>query len=121
MKDYERLPTELRQFLDLSPGELKLQKLDRRDKLMRVFEVIVLAGLVVFSVFNQMRLQQIITQNEKNSNAARQIIINQQEEAEGYIKCVLLIRFTHTAADLATKEGASKALDDCATGQGRSR
>lgn len=56
---------------DLSQNEVKLQKLDRRDKAIRVFEIIILFFLVVITLFALISIRGLAEENRKNINDHR--------------------------------------------------
>lgn len=97
-----------------SANERLIQKVDRRDKQMRIAETLMLLALTIFNVFTAVRLQQVISQNQANTLEARQQNIQRQNQLQGYIKCILLLRYNATPESLATLEGAEAALDACA-------
>lgn len=97
-----------------SPAQKMLKKVDRRSFVAVVFGIGLLLIVTVFNVFTAVRLQYIIDKNQEDTLQARDANVDRQEELQGYIKCVLLLRFDTTPEQFATREGASKALDDCA-------
>lgn len=56
---------------DVSENELKLRKLDHRDKLMRAFEVVVLAAVVAITMFALINIRQLANENRKNIDEHR--------------------------------------------------
>lgn len=100
--------------IPLTPTEELIRKVDRRDRLMRVFQILALAALGIFNVYAAISLEYQTVQNQKATVAARQANVDRQTALQGYIKCVLLIRYDNPASMLTTKEQVSKALDTCA-------
>lgn len=98
-----------------SPSEGLIEKVDRRDRLVRIMEVGLLFALTLFNVAAVVQTQQIISRNERNTQEARQANIDRQVQMTAYIKCIILIRYDTPAADLTNREGTEAALDKCAT------
>lgn len=92
-----------------------LHKVDRRDKIVRAIEVVILFVLAIVVFVTLLRLQSVIDQNQVNALQARKANIERQKETQDYIKCVLLLRYDTTPEELATRKGAEKALDRCAS------
>lgn len=98
-----------------SPTEAMLRTVDRRDKLMRAVELVILAALVVFNIFTVFRLQEIINQNQTSTLNARELNINRQAQMERYIKCILLLRYDNPELTAQSpREEVEMALDKCA-------
>jgi hypothetical protein len=95
-------------------GEALLQKVDRRDKIVRIIEVAILLLLAGFNIFSAIRLQDVVDQNHDAAIQRSELATRQRQEQKDYIKCVLLIRFDVPPEQLTTREGTEKALDDCA-------
>lgn len=72
-------------------SEKKLRQLDRRDKAMRIFEILVLLGLVLFTLLAILKLDNIAQSNLGNTE--ENAIANEEvhDEIKSYIKCILLI------------------------------
>ncbi len=90
-----------------SDSQKFIDRVERRDKMVKIFEVIILFGLVAFNVFT-------VIQNQRSALERSAIATQERAETKEYIKCVLLIRFDVPEKELTTREGAEKALDDCA-------
>ncbi len=97
-----------------TPAQVKLNQLDRRDKIVRAVELFVLLAVVLFNVFLGLRLQQVIDENNRATVEARMANIERQGELKDYVKCVILIGFDNTPEQLATREGTEAALIKCA-------
>jgi hypothetical protein len=98
-----------------SPAQRTLNKIDHRDQFVRAVEIALLIAVVTFNIFLSVRLQQVIDSNQADTLQARTANIERQQQLEGYIKCVLLIRYDVPPESLTTKEGAAAALDSCAS------
>lgn len=99
----------------MSDNQDFIERVDRRDRLVRILEVTLLFVLALFNIFAVIQLNRVINQNQADTVEARKQNIDRQEEIQGYIKCVLLIRYTAPPEDLTTQAGTEKALDKCAT------
>lgn len=97
-----------------SPAQKMLNKADRSIHRAIIGGIVMLFVVAALNVFAAVRLQYIIDKNQEDVIQARQANIERQSEQKDYIKCVLLLRFDATPQQLATREGASKALDECA-------
>lgn len=60
---------------DLSPGEETIKSLERKDRIMRIFEVIVLFTLMVFTLYTLIRINGLANTNIAN-------IIEHREQVE---------------------------------------
>jgi hypothetical protein len=100
--------------LPQSPAQLTLARIERRDKRIATFKIFLLLIVVIFNVLTALRLQQVIDENQAETQRAREANIARQDEIKEYIKCVLLIRFDYTPEQLSSKEQVESALDTCA-------
>lgn len=70
---------------DISPNELKLRKLDNRDKAMRVFEILVLATVVAITMFGLYSVRQLAKENRANITDHREQIESGNSDASKQI------------------------------------
>lgn len=99
---------------DVSPAELKLQKLDRRDRAVRIIEVVILLAFGAFSTLTNVRLQHVIDSNNAATVQARKDNIERQEQSQNYIKCIVLLKFSQPPLDPNSRKSVEAALDKCA-------
>lgn len=100
--------------IDLSENELKLRQLETRDRNLRIFQVIVLLGIVMFNIFTAIRLQNVIDRNQANAVEARKSNFARQNEIKSYIKCILLIRYDHPElTQTSPRSEVEQALEEC--------
>ncbi len=97
-----------------SPAQEALERVDRRDRLVRAIELFVFTCLVVFNVLIGVGILKVIDQNQKDALVRSEQASLDRKEQKDYIKCVLLIRFDTPPEDLTTRKGVEKALDACA-------
>lgn len=114
MKNEDKATTTIKD----SPAQEFIRTVDKRDKVIRVIEVVCLLALALFSLYTSIRLQYVIDQNNAATVDARQANVARQDELKDYIKCVLLIRYVVPPEDLADYDGAEEALDTCARNTG---
>lgn len=101
--------------IDLSENELKLRQLEARDRKLRIFQVVVLLGIVMFNIFTAIRLQNVIDRNQANAVEARKSNIARQDELKNYIKCIILLRYDNTnLGPDSPRKDVETALDRCA-------
>lgn len=106
---------------DIGNSEQLLKRIDKRDRLLKTITIAALLVLMSASFINQIRLndnqqalQQVIDDNQQSTLQARQNNVTRQDELKAYIKCIFLAKFDVPTAQLSTREGTVKALDDCA-------
>lgn len=99
----------------LSPGEIKLQQLDRRDSAFKGFLLFVLILAVGFNVFSGIQLQRQAEVARKETARFREANIVREGKTQEYIKCIVLLRFHEPpVTPLSTKAETTAALDTCA-------
>lgn len=99
-----------------TPSEIKLDKIDNRDKLVRAVELIVLAVLVCAQLASTVALQNVINENQKRTVAARAANAQRQQEQKDYIKCIILLKYDAPNLNAqSTRSDVETALDNCAT------
>ena len=74
--------------------------------------IFILIG-VVFLISNASLSGYLVTRSFK-AQTQRDSQVKREVETQEYIKCIVLLRFEVTPEQIATKEGAEKALDSCA-------
>lgn len=97
-----------------SPSQELIKKVDDRDKLVRAIEVVILLVVVAFNIFLGLRLQSVVDTNRLEAEQRAMTAGGDSNENKRYLKCLALIRFDAPPEDLTTREGMSKALDNCA-------
>lgn len=100
---------------DQSPAQSFIKKIDRRDKLVRIIEIVFLVIAISFTIFGLIRIQQLISLSQQETLQRSEKAAQERGETKQYIRCILLIRFDNPPETLTTREGVAKALDNCAT------
>lgn len=90
-----------------SDSQKFIARVERRDKLVKVFSVILLLALVAFNVY-------VITQNQRAANERAATASIERRETKEYIRCLALLEFDVPASQLKTRDGRARALDNCA-------
>lgn len=99
----------------LSPGELKLRQLDKRDMVTRALAMLLLLGAILFNIASAWEVQQLIKQNRQETLAARKVNFERQDQTQAYIKCIVLLRyFSPPLTASSTKIETEAALNTCA-------
>lgn len=57
--------------MDKSTGEEKLRSLESKDRLMRMFEVLILLIIIIFNIISLAQINKLATDNKNNINAHR--------------------------------------------------
>lgn len=99
-----------------SKGERLLKTLDKRDKIGRGLELILVLFVLIINMYGLYQIQNIIKINQTAAVEARKQNVARQDELKGYVKCLSLLRFDHPELlnPDVTREQVSKALDECA-------
>lgn len=96
-------------------GEKLLTKLDRRDRVTRGLEVVVLLILMAINIFGLFRIESIIKSNQVGTIEARKANAARQDELKGYIKCIVLLRYDNPNLNSESpRVDVEIALDKCA-------
>lgn len=103
-----------------SMAQVTLERIDRRDRVVRTLQTLLVMVVVGLNIFLMIRLQSVIDQNNTAALVRSQQAEQQRTDTQEYIKCVLLIRYDYPPETLSTRDAAQIALDTCATSE-RSR
>ena len=77
---------------------------------------IVLFLLVLLNIVFLFQIQDLIQVNQQNTLEARQANIERQSKMEGYIKCIILLRYDNPNLNpQSSREEVEMALDRCAS------
>lgn len=76
---------------------------------------VVMLLVVGFNIFIAFQVQTVIHANQESTLAARKANIARQSQMEGYIKCILLLRYDNpNLTPQSSREEVETALDKCA-------
>lgn len=97
------------------PSEKLIHKIDARDRLMRVLEVVALLIIMGINIFGLFQIESIIKTDQAGTVAARQANKDRQQQITDYIKCLVLLRYdAPTLGPQSTRAETEAALDKCA-------
>lgn len=100
---------------DVSAGEAKLRQLDTRDKILKIYQVFILVGLIIINTFGLFQIQKLIRDNQASTIEARKLSLARQDQIKGYIKCIILLRYDNpNLKPTSSKQEVEQALDRCA-------
>lgn len=98
-----------------SLAQVTLERIDRRDRVVRVLQAMLLFFVLAFNIFIAIQILQIIQQNNTASIERAEQATTQRNDQQGYIKCIVLLRYDNPGLGPdSPRADVEKALDACA-------